>query len=208
MNGIAERQVHSGMVGRKRDAERIKRDIAQQVKPLFSSKGYGATSMEDICQATGRSKGSLYYHFKSKDELFLHVLRLNMEIWVEKWQQIVAGLKTAEEKLFALAEHYADDFENPLMKASEEYMTSRVIDQAALEHMMEVYRMPYGLCEELLAQGMDEGEFRRDNPRDLMYILNSLFSGIGALYYELDMAEIRRLYRKGVETLLAGLRAK
>ena len=33
------------------------------------------TSMEEICEITERSKGSIYYHFKSKEELFLFVVK-------------------------------------------------------------------------------------------------------------------------------------
>ena len=37
---------------------------------LFAEKGYDATSIEDITATVGVAKGTLYYHFSSKEEIF------------------------------------------------------------------------------------------------------------------------------------------
>ncbi|MDN4091886.1 TetR/AcrR family transcriptional regulator [Brevibacillus agri] len=58
------------MSKRRLDGEKTKQHIVEKATELFSQKGYFATSIEDICQATGASKGSLYYHFKNKEQLF------------------------------------------------------------------------------------------------------------------------------------------
>lgn len=42
---------------------------------MFAAKGYDGTSIRDIAGAVGMLPGSLYYHFKSKDELLLAVYR-------------------------------------------------------------------------------------------------------------------------------------
>ena len=39
--------------------------------------------MEEICEITERSKGSIYYHFKSKEELFLFVVKQHTYNWIE-----------------------------------------------------------------------------------------------------------------------------
>jgi TetR/AcrR family transcriptional repressor of nem operon len=38
---------------------------------VFRAKGYAASTVEDLCQAAGLTKGSFFHHFKSKDELAL-----------------------------------------------------------------------------------------------------------------------------------------
>ena len=43
--------------------------------------------MEEICEITERSKGSIYYHFKSKEELFLFVVKQHTYNWIEKWNE-------------------------------------------------------------------------------------------------------------------------
>ena len=46
---------------------------------LFSEKGYTGVSIRDIARACGVTNAALYYHFKSKEDLFLAVLRHNHE---------------------------------------------------------------------------------------------------------------------------------
>ena len=38
---------------------------------LSCAKGYGATRIDDVCEAAGLTKGSFFYHFNSKEELAL-----------------------------------------------------------------------------------------------------------------------------------------
>lgn len=56
-----------------------KERIAREALQLFSAKGYAATSVRDIAAAVGIKDSSLYNHFKSKQEIFDHV--------VEKYSQ-------------------------------------------------------------------------------------------------------------------------
>jgi AcrR family transcriptional regulator len=48
--------------------------VIQQAAELFSAKGFDATSVDDVAQAAGLTKGAVYHHFESKAELFTHVL--------------------------------------------------------------------------------------------------------------------------------------
>ena len=47
---------------------------------LFSRKGFEATSVEDICLATGYSKGGFYFHFRGKDDLLLQIVGLDVAV--------------------------------------------------------------------------------------------------------------------------------
>jgi len=42
---------------------------------LFSSKGYTDTTMSEVSQLTGVAGSTIFYHFKNKEELFLHILK-------------------------------------------------------------------------------------------------------------------------------------
>jgi len=52
-------------------AERTKQFIIERTAPIFNSKGYAGTSMNDIMNATGLTKGSIYGNFENKDEVAL-----------------------------------------------------------------------------------------------------------------------------------------
>ena len=49
---------------------KTKRKIFETSMKLFAEKGYDATSIEDITANVGVAKGTLYYHFTSKEEIF------------------------------------------------------------------------------------------------------------------------------------------
>lgn len=59
----------------------LKHTIILEALRLFSLKGYLSTSVQDIIDAAGTSKGGFYNHFKSKEELFHAVLDEARKIW-------------------------------------------------------------------------------------------------------------------------------
>lgn len=69
------------MAKRSYDSERVRQDVLSEAEGLFSRKGYTATSIADISKVTGHSKGHIYYHFKSKEELFVALAQRTMRKW-------------------------------------------------------------------------------------------------------------------------------
>ncbi|WP_413407964.1 TetR family transcriptional regulator C-terminal domain-containing protein [Paenibacillus amylolyticus] len=195
-------------VKRRKDVAQIKKDIARNTKELFAQKGYSATSMEDICTINNRSKGSIYYHFKSKEELFMYLIKLNNEDWMDAWLDKESGYETAIDKLYGLADHYVDDLANPLNHAINEFVSGQVVSQEMLDEMLSLIRIPYGTYESIITKGMEDGELKQDDPQDVMHIIYGLFSGLTTLYYEKDLTDIRRIYHKGMAGLLAGIQQR
>lgn len=71
---------------------------------LFAEKGYDKTSMQDISDAVGMSKGGIFHHFSSKEDIFNAVMERQFEQiteTVKKWLDEMHGL-TAKEKLRGL----------------------------------------------------------------------------------------------------------
>nr|WP_314493083.1 TetR/AcrR family transcriptional regulator [uncultured Chryseobacterium sp.] len=58
-------------------AEKTKQFIIEKTAALFNSKGYTRTSLSDISEATGLTKGSIYGNFENRDELALEVYKFN-----------------------------------------------------------------------------------------------------------------------------------
>ncbi|UCE83819.1 MAG: TetR/AcrR family transcriptional regulator [Deltaproteobacteria bacterium] len=88
----------------------LKEKIIQESSRLFSSKGFSGTSINEILEAAGASKGGLYNHFKTKEELFSAVLSESRKIWREK---NLAGLDEIEspiKKIKKLLENYRDRY--------------------------------------------------------------------------------------------------
>lgn len=191
----------------RKSAEEIKREIAYKAEELFSKTGYAATSMEDICEITERSKGSIYYHFKSKEELFLFVVKQHTYDWLEKWAEKEKQYQTSTEKLYGLAEYYVEDVQNPISSTIEEFLTSQVVRKDVMDEMITLTRESYSIFKKLVEEGMASGEFRQDDVNDLMYVVNGLLAGLGPLYYEMNAEEMKRIYKKAIDVLLQGMAA-
>src|SRR6185436_17212542 len=61
-------------------AENAKAYIVEKTAAIFNKKGYAGTSLADLTEATGLTKGALYGNFKNKDEIALAVFDHNVEI--------------------------------------------------------------------------------------------------------------------------------
>ncbi|AWH84091.1 TetR/AcrR family transcriptional regulator [Flavobacterium album] len=58
-------------------AEKTRQFIIEKTAPVFNRKGYAGTSLSDITEATGLTKGSIYGNFSNKDEVALAVFDYN-----------------------------------------------------------------------------------------------------------------------------------
>lgn len=76
-----------------------KEKILESAKKLFSDYGYSAVSMSEIAKEVKITKAALYYHFKSKKEIYLEVIQNSFEALLKKLKEPI-GLKTTFEKKF------------------------------------------------------------------------------------------------------------
>ena len=74
---------------------KTKRKIFETSMKLFAEKGYEATSIEEITATVGVAKGTLYYHFSSKEEIFnflieegIKLLQNSIEIKMEECSKL------------------------------------------------------------------------------------------------------------------------
>jgi TetR/AcrR family transcriptional repressor of nem operon len=88
----------------------LKDRIIHESLRQFSSKGFMSTSISDILEAVGTSKGGLYNHFKSKEDLFFAALSEARKIWR---QRNLAGLDRVPrplDKIKLILENYRDRY--------------------------------------------------------------------------------------------------
>src|SRR6478735_1428393 len=59
-------------------AEQTRAYIVEKTAPIFNTKGYAGTSLTDMTDATGLTKGSIYGNFENKDEVALAAFDYNL----------------------------------------------------------------------------------------------------------------------------------
>ena len=79
--------------------EQVKSEAIQAAKTLFQHYGLNKTTMEDIAKAMGRGKSTLYYYYKSKDEIFEAVVLNEIDEIYFKVKNAVDNVSSAKEKL-------------------------------------------------------------------------------------------------------------
>ena len=197
------------MSKRRLDGVKTKLHIAEKATELFSQKGYSATSIEDICQATGASKGSLYYHFKNKEQLFLFLLEKQYQEFAWLWQQKEKEYSTSIEKLYGLGAFIIDDFlSHPLKRAGEEFSGSQLADPAIMDQVMEILGSTYTLYISLFQEGMENGEFAKDDPAELAMIYEGLLNGLISVGLQFEEERLLSLMKRGIDVMLHGIVAR
>jgi len=86
-----------------RNPDETKGAILHHAGSLFNLQGYKATSISNITEATGYTKGAIYRHFTNKEKLEELSLAYLMEIMFEKLRMAIKEEKTAGDKLKAIA---------------------------------------------------------------------------------------------------------
>ncbi|HET6226940.1 MAG TPA: TetR/AcrR family transcriptional regulator [Bacteroidia bacterium] len=87
-------------------AENTKNYIVEKSAPIFNIKGYNATSLSDIMEATGLTKGAIYGNFENKDEVAIAAYKHNLDELIGKLIVAMRDKKTAIDKLIAFTEYY------------------------------------------------------------------------------------------------------
>jgi len=90
-----------------------RQEILHAAARLFQQRGYDATSMNDVAAALKLSKGGLYHHFESKDEILFHIMSQAMDITEERVINPVRGISDPEQRLRALIRLHVEVVMNP-----------------------------------------------------------------------------------------------
>ena len=160
----------------------LKMRIVYESMKLFSSKGFLSTSIHDIMREARTSKGGLYNHFKSKDEIFSAVLSEARKVWREK---NLAGLEEIEApvaKVRKLLENYRDRYlkDRKTFPGGCLFVTLSVEldDQRAgfSRELNEGFVRLKAMIKRLLDQGKESGELRAEVNTEA--VTEMIFSGM------------------------------
>ncbi len=104
-------------MGRNKYPEQTLERILDISTKLFIEKGYEQTSIQDILDALNLSKGGLYHHFKSKEEILEAVMKKRAQYIANKLNDMIqkTKAKNAKEKLKKILYHLGNDSESHML---------------------------------------------------------------------------------------------
>jgi AcrR family transcriptional regulator len=164
-------------------------EILHAAADAFTARGYAATSIDDIAERLGCTKGRVYHYFKTKGDLFLAVDRLAMDTVISSAAPIATGPGTATARLHAMAAAHARLLMNQysFMRAAESHAEMTLVTEGrtredALVAVLDRRDHFESLFEDVIAEGIANGEFLPADPSLLVKAVLGAVNWIGIWY--------------------------
>lgn len=146
--------------------------IVEAAAKCFMQGGYSDTSIDDVADYLGATKGRIYHYYRSKAELFFDVHRHGMALNVSSVQPIALSEGPAAERLSDMCKaHVRNMLENivyqrVVLQGVEMHLAGSTTpkQREKLKLLMKEREYYEGLFRDVLIAGRDEGVFEFDNP--------------------------------------------
>jgi AcrR family transcriptional regulator len=174
---------------------------------LFSMKGFSETSTTEVARLTGSAEGTVFYHFESKEKLFLAVLeevKTRVDGGFTEFEGSIDGLSGIE-TIEALVGFYLELVEENeeqfmLLHRHHAYDLAKV-NEACRDHLGAIYDRIIRAFEEAIQRGQDDGTMGQLPVHKTALLVYMMLDGLVRL-------EHYNLYEAGplFENFLAGVR--
>jgi len=164
-------------------AERTKQFILETAAPIFNQKGISGANIDDVLDAAKLTKGCLYGHFESKEDLALQVIDFMLDTNGEKILLTISKGKTAKAKVFAYLDFYKDPLDTYLKGGCPVFNIAVESDDnfpVIKEKIAGTIRRGQELFVTILNQGIENGEFS-DKLDPAIYAFKAVAAVEGAL---------------------------
>lgn len=185
---------------------KTKRKIFETSMKLFAEKGYDATSIEEITATVGVAKGTLYYHFSSKEEIFnflidegIKLLQNSIDIKTAKLDNYIDKIRAIILIQIKIVNKY-QDFITILLS---QFYGKEARNQMCQNHVYEYINK----IEKIVEEGMMAGEIKKGNSKVIASEIYGLIAS--TLIYKIknqEELEVIKLFREFENTILQGLK--
>lgn len=131
---------------------------------IFSQRGFETATVEEIAREANVGKGTIYLHFRSKEELLHYLMDEGSEMLLKQIQDRIKGLSDPLARLKAAISAQIDFFTK-----QEDYLRFLVREvwgyrDLFLEEVKKIRNTQVRLLEEIIQEGIHKGVFRTNNP--------------------------------------------
>jgi AcrR family transcriptional regulator len=170
---------------------------------LFSQKGFNETPISEISKLTGVAEGTIFYHFKTKEGLFLAILKDFKESIVEEFQRYIkeqkfdSGIRMVED-IISFYLYLSGSMEDRFLLLHRHYAYDLSTNNIQCREYLEaIYNCLIDIFEKAISLGQEDGSIdRKVHPRKTAMIVFALVDALvrfntynlynaGALYDEL-----------------------
>lgn len=185
---------------------KTKRKIFETSMKLFAEKGYDATSVEEITSIVGVAKGTLYYHFSSKEEIFnflveegMKLLQNSIDIKTAKFSNYIDKVKAIILIQVKIVVKYEDLIKILLSQFWGNEQINKICQKNILNYINKI--------EEIVIEGIKRGEIKKKNPQTIASEIYGLICS--TLVYKIrnkNEIDIMKIYKDFEGTIVEGLK--
>lgn len=185
---------------------KTKRAIFQSAIKIFSTNGYDGATMDEISISAGVAKGTVYYYFKSKDEVFKYIITEGVNLLREQIQEVITGQGDYTYKLRELTKDQLRlVYENrDLFKVIMSQAWGGKIRHTELRELLKGYMED---IEKFLVKTMEDGAIKKCEPSFLTFMYFGTLGSV-AVYNIIknDSMKLDEITDNFMEHLLNGIK--
>ena len=159
---------------------RTKELICAEAYKLFAEKGFKDVTMKDICERTGLSRGGLYRHYDSTEQIFLEIIHALMQNQQNEFAGKISHQIPAVQILNEVFQRYEaemTDSDRTLSIAIYEFFSRPGMSQGE-NSVLRQYLLSKSMWTELIEYGIRTGEFKRVDPEAVYDLIVFSYQGV------------------------------
>ena len=188
-----------------------KKSIMEAATSLFAREGYESTGVAEICERAGVSKGAFYYHFESKEAVFLALIDTWLNTLETTLNDVTYQAKSVPDGLLEMAGMMQPIFENNqfFMGLFLELWTHANRNEKVRQATIAPYRRFEETFTRLIKRGIEEGTLENIEPEIAGQLLLSLSSGLFLqASLETEQGNWGNKLQESIEILLNGMKRR
>jgi len=191
-------------------AEKTKAFIIEKTAPIFNKKGYAGTSINDMTDATGLTRGSIYGNFANKDEVALAAFDYNLQKINTIFKAEIEKKNTAKDKLLVFVHVYINFLSHPFPSGGCPILNTAT--EADDTHPELKKKVLFGILRwkdtiiELIEKGIADKEFAENvNPEQIALTIIATIEGGLMITQTTGKLNYLKLIMKSVEKIINDL---
>jgi len=176
---------------------------------VFSQQGFASARMDDIVKESNLSKGTLYWYFKSKDEIIHALMHRFFDQDLDGLNQLLDMDLSARDTLLQYVEVLVEEFDQmkTLAPLVYDYYSSATRDEEKREFFQTYFRQYQTMMRNIIQQGIDAGEFKSTNLDVFVLTLTAVFEGLLLLNTIDDVPDFKQQFVASASLLLDSIQA-
>ena len=162
-------------------AEKTRQYIIEKTAPVFNRKGYEGTSLTDMIEAAGLTKGSIYGNFSGKDDVAMEAFTYNLSTLLKPVEKETEEKKNAVKKLLVYSDFYRKNYEKifaaggcPLLNTATESDDTHAFLAQSAAGAIKSYD---AALRKIIEKGIENKEIRKVDAKKYAAILFALIQG-------------------------------